>query len=71
MLTTVQGIVGMVASVIAILGGLTIAVRYLGKKFDKWADAVIENSGAVRSLTDRVTRLEGAVDTLKGVMTKS
>ena len=71
MLTTVQGIVGMVASVIAILGGLTISVRYLGRKFDKWADAVVENSSAVRGLTDRVTRLEGAVDTLKGVMTKS
>ena len=70
-ITLVEGVCGLVASIIAIIGAFVIGVRYLGRKFDKWANALIENSDALRHLTDRVFTLEGSVKTLENVMTKS
>lgn len=67
-ITVIEGISGLVASIIAIIGAFIIGVRYLGRKFDKWANAVIENSTAIRHLTDRVFTLEGSVKTLENVM---
>ena len=69
-MTALEGIIGLIASVIAIIGAIFIAVRYLGRKLDKWANTIIENSTAMRDLTHRVSTLEGAINTLKSVMTK-
>lgn len=70
-MTVVEGVVGLIASSIAIITALFIAVRYLGRKFDKWAEAVIENSTVIIKLTDRVSTLEGSVKTLESVITVS
>jgi hypothetical protein len=68
-MSTLEGIIGLVASVFAILGGLYIAMRWLGKRIDKWVDALVENSsvmrglsGTVVSLSMRVRRLEDAIN---------
>lgn len=55
---TIEGIIGLIASVFSIVAALTVTARYLGKRFDKWADALIENSRAIRLLTVRVGKLE-------------
>jgi hypothetical protein len=60
-MTLAEGIIGMVASVSTILIGVGILIRYIGKRFDKWAEAVIENSKAIRNLTNRVVALEGTI----------
>ena len=57
-MTSVEGIIGLIASVFAILAGLTVACRYMAKRFDRWTEAVIENSDAIRGLIDRVATLE-------------
>lgn len=57
-MTFIEGIVGLVASVIAIVTALVLAVRYLGKKFDKWVETQVQNTRAVQLLTVRVVRLE-------------
>lgn len=61
-MTEVEGIIGLIASVCAIIGALVLCSRYLARRFDKWADALIENSKAVKDLTVRVVRLEGAIN---------
>ena len=61
-MTLAEGIIGLLASVITILTGLAFAVRYISKRFDTWAEAVVENSKAMRSLTERVAKLEGAIE---------
>lgn len=60
-MTFVEGVVGLIASVIAIIGALILVARYLARRFDKWTEAVIENSTVMRNLAARVTRLEGAI----------
>lgn len=57
-MTFVESIVSLIASVFAILTGLVLVGRYIGKKFDHWAETVVENSDAVKKLTLRVIRLE-------------
>lgn len=64
--TAVEGIIGLIASVCAIIGAIVVMARWLGRKFDRWSDAVIENSSAVKDLTLRVTFLEGAISKMNG-----
>lgn len=56
-----EGIIGMVASVIAIIGGFIFTVRYLDKRFDLWISAVVENSSFIRELSGRIATLEGTL----------
>jgi hypothetical protein len=65
-MTTIEGAIGLVASVVAIIGALVITARYLAKRFDNWASAVVENSKAMRDLSTRVARLEGAMSKVNG-----
>jgi hypothetical protein len=60
-MTLVEGIIGMVASVVTVLIGVGILVRYIRKSFENWAGVVIENSKAVHDLSTRVTALEGTL----------
>jgi hypothetical protein len=60
-MTLIEGIVGLIASVFAIVGTMIYVARYLGRRFDKWAEAVVSNSQAIRTLTTRVGRLEIAL----------
>lgn len=60
-MTFIEGIAGLIASVFAILAGMAIMVRYMAKRFDRWAEALVDNSVAMRSLTNRVFRLERAL----------
>lgn len=66
-MTGLEGIVGLIASVFAILGGLFLAARYIGKRidkrFDKWIETTVANTAAVTKLTVRVSALE---ETMKG-----
>lgn len=66
MVSTAEGLIGLIASVFAILGGMVIMARYIAKRFDKWANAVIENSEALRGLSERVATLEGAMSKVSG-----
>jgi hypothetical protein len=59
-MTLLEAILGMTASVFAIVGGLYMMLRWLDKRFDKWTEAIVENSQAMRNLGLRVTRLERA-----------
>lgn len=61
-MSMVEGIVGMIASVCAIIGALVFTMHYMAKRFDRWIDAVVENSNAVKDLTVRVVRLEGTIE---------
>lgn len=53
-----EGLLGMAASVIAILTAGVFLVRFLVRRFDKWAESVVENTGAMRELSERVSKLE-------------
>lgn len=61
-MTELEGVIGLIASVCAIIGALVIVARYMVRRFDRWADALIENSRAMRDLSQRVTLLEGAIN---------
>lgn len=60
-----EAIIGLIASVFAILAGLTVAARYLAKKFDVWTESVIDNSRAIRQLSGRVMILEKKINDSK------
>lgn len=66
-MTGLEAIVGLIASVLAIIGTMIFVARYIAKRFDTWTEATIENSAvmrtvssAVQSLTSRVIRLENS-----------
>ena len=65
-LSQTEAIVGLIASVIAILTGLILATRYIARridtKFDRWTNAVIANSSVMVNLTERIVRLEGQLE---------
>lgn len=61
-----EGIISLIAAVVTILGGMSVLGHYFLKRLDKWANAVIDNSAAVRSLTVRVTRLEKTINAQSG-----
>jgi hypothetical protein len=67
-MSTLEGIIGLVASVFAILGGLYIAMRWLGKRIDKWVDALVENSSVMRGLSGTVVSLSRRVALLEKAM---
>ena len=57
-MTLAEGIIGMIASVFAIIAGMWVFLRYLDKRFTQWTNAIVENSRAMRTLSARVFRLE-------------
>lgn len=65
-MTAIEGIIGLIASVAAIIGSLIIVARFMARRFDRWADAIIENSKAMRDLSVRVAHLEGAMNKVNG-----
>jgi hypothetical protein len=60
-MSTAAAIVGLAAAVCTVIGAMIISVRWLGKKLDAWIETNVENSRAVRGLTERITRLEGTL----------
>lgn len=56
-----QTIASFIASVIAIITAMIFSVRYLARRFDTWTNNVVENTSAVRDLSQRVTKLEGTI----------
>lgn len=67
-MTVTEGIVGLIASVIAIVGALVVAVKYLDHRFHKWANDVISDSDTIRALTNRVATVEGALRAMETIM---
>lgn len=60
-MTLLESIVSLIASVFAILTGLFLFGRYIGKKLDNWSENLIENSKVIKDLTGRVILLEKAI----------
>jgi hypothetical protein len=54
-------IFGLLASIVAVLGGIWVAARYIAKRFDKWAARMVENTSAMVNLTKRVDVLERTI----------
>lgn len=57
-----MNVIYLASAVVTILGGLVITARWFAKRLDRWANAVVDNSNAVRGLTVRVTRLEKVIN---------
>lgn len=60
-MTAIEGIFGLIASVFAILTGLFLAARYIGRKIDQWIEVEIENSSVIKTLSSRILRLEKVI----------
>lgn len=60
-MSLVEGIVGLIASVIAIIGAIILVGRWLAKKFDRWMNEMVANTRAMQTLTLRVLKLELAI----------
>lgn len=60
-MSLIEGVVGLIASVFAVLGGMIITARFMARRFDRWVTALVDNSDAMRTLTNRVMRLEWAL----------
>ncbi len=61
-MTSLEGIIGMIASVCAIIGAMIFIARYVVRCFDRWIAAVVENSSVIRGLSARITTLEKAIN---------
>lgn len=61
-MTLLESIFSLGASVVTIVGGVVFTARWFVKRLDKWGNALVDNSAAMRSLTIRVERLEGAIN---------
>lgn len=60
-MTAIEGIIGLAASLCAIIGTVILCARWLGRKFEHWTETMIDNSQAMRNLTFRVSKLEEAI----------
>ena len=60
-MTLLESIISLVSAVVTILGGMAVLGRYFMKRLDKWANALIDNSDAMRKLTARVDALERTI----------
>jgi len=54
--------------VVSTLTGVFFIARYLGRRFDRWANAVVDNSDAMRSLTERVRTLESVATNATNIL---
>jgi hypothetical protein len=61
-MTNLEGIIGLIASSCAIIGAIILVGRYVARRFDRWIDAVVENSGVIRGLSTRITTLEETIN---------
>lgn len=64
-------LVSFLASTIAIITAIGFAARYIARRFDKWIERVVENTGAIRSLSARVSKLEGTIRNNANLPTES
>jgi Flp pilus assembly pilin Flp len=60
-MSTIEAVVSMCASAVAIIGGIMFLTRWLDRRFSRWTNAVIDNSAAMRNLALRVQRLESTI----------
>lgn len=60
-MTLIEGIAGLIASVIAIVTAVVLAARYLGRKFERWINETVTNTKAMQTLTLRVFKLEQTI----------